>query len=449
MSIFQKKKEPTRVSTIASRALTFGGTSLSDAPYGETNKKKLPPPAPTRSSNGKFHMKDNRIARAVTSADISSTVGDLKPKKGPPPVPKVRAATTGRFAPKPPALAKGGFAPQPPARFAPQPPARLAPKPPARFASQPPPLANGRFARKKSPVKEEGPCIGNVTGFTRIVHVEYDKERGRLMKETSSSNLNAATILPKNFDRELEAVTPLDVSKVTGFKRGVHITFDPTSASYTGIPSYDEVVAMGINPGDFKAMFGFKFGGSLSSYKTVKVKGFGNIPVILVVINEWLERLDGFIEEGIFRLQPSHSDFEATKKQLEDGTLTYCKSPHIMANMLKVFFREMQPSIMDGIPEDIIMDMSKMTSSMFGRNLSALPGPVHTVLVYVFDILMRVCLKEEHNMMTIENLAVCMGPNLLRNEGANPMEAIQTSNNLRKFCQAGIQWRYDNAYMYN
>ena len=75
-----------------------------------------------------------------------------------------------------------------------------------------------------------------------------------------------------------------------------------------------------------------------------------------------------------------------------------------MANMMKVFFRELQPSLMEGIPEDVIVDMSDMDSSMFGRHLLALPTTTQTVLIFVFDILARVALEQEQNMMTFENL---------------------------------------------
>ena len=84
-----------------------------------------------------------------------------------------------------------------------------------------------------------------------------------------------------------------------------------------------------MNPDDFKGMFGYKFGCSLSSYKTVKVAGFGEIPRILVLITEWLERLDGFVEEGIFRLQPSHSQFENTKKQVIPRVLFFLNQTYL------------------------------------------------------------------------------------------------------------------------
>ena len=40
--------------------------------------------------------------------------------------------------------------------------------------------------------------------------------------------------LPGNFDHRLESAKPMDVSRVMGFTRGVHITYDRSNSMFDG-----------------------------------------------------------------------------------------------------------------------------------------------------------------------------------------------------------------------
>ena len=63
-----------------------------------------------------------------------------------------------------------------------------------------------------------------------------------------------------------------------------------------------------------------------------------------------------WLQEGIFRLAPDQDACARTKEQLNTNTFESCSDINIIANLMKVWFREIPEHLLDEVP---ISDLSE------------------------------------------------------------------------------------------
>jgi hypothetical protein len=181
-----------------------------------------------------------------------------------------------------------------------------------------------------------------------------------------------------------------------------------------------------------------------------------NDPVVLVVLAEILERLNGFETEGIFRL-PGHTaqveklrdDLSTAhehhgRKQLAVGA--WVRDPHICASVFKLWLRELADPI---IPDDIYEKCVSLCADpeQCVQLAKSLPDDNRIILNFVIHFLSRLCEEEvtKKTKMNIENLAVVFAPNILRNRSTDPMAIMRNSNSEKQFVKTLVQANLEAA----
>ena len=129
----------------------------------------------------------------------------------------------------------------------------------------------------------------------------------------------------------------------------------------------------------------------------------------------------GLDKEGIFRVPGNGKEINKLRKKIDQGedvNLEEAKT-HTLANLLKLFFRElpsplltydlfrefMDTRALQPKPEQCIATMKEVVSRIPTMNQKALK--------YVVDFFSEVSQYQESNKMNAENLAIVFGPNLL------------------------------------
>lgn len=85
--------------------------------------------------------------------------------------------------------------------------------------------------------------------------------------------------------------------------------------------------------------------------KSRPVANYGNVPTTLLFLHHLLCEARGLDEEGIFRVQPSRSECSSVKQALCEGTCREVCNPHLAANLIKVWFRELTPNLLNVFAE--------------------------------------------------------------------------------------------------
>jgi len=76
------------------------------------------------------------------------------------------------------------------------------------------------------------------------------------------------------------------------------------------------------------------------------VEGYkSRIPAVLEMMREYLFTYGGTQVTGIFRMAPDQDECRDVKQQINNGTFNGCKDVHCIANLIKVFFRELPVSL--------------------------------------------------------------------------------------------------------
>ncbi len=159
--------------------------------------------------------------------------------------------------------------------------------------------------------------------------------------------------------------------------------------------------------------------------------------------------MEGLEQTGIFRLAPEESDTNEVKRQLNAGTFKGCEDVNCIANLIKVWFRELPVKILDSITPEALMGSADMDGCL--SLFHGMPQPEQGILLWLLDLLCKVVLKEETNKMGVKNLAIVFGPNLFNNERVsvdNPMEALMMSNKAGNFIANLLTNRLETAHGY-
>ncbi|ODN04621.1 Rho GTPase-activating protein 44 [Orchesella cincta] len=132
----------------------------------------------------------------------------------------------------------------------------------------------------------------------------------------------------------------------------------------------------------------------------------------------------GLDEEGLFRIAGSTSKVKKLKSAFDagildlDGLLREFGDPHVMANALKCYLRELPVPLLTADLYDDWMNAIRITEGQ--EKLKALWTVVQKLpkynldnLAYLVKFLKELCLHQDVNKMSPANIAIVIGPNLL------------------------------------
>jgi len=157
-----------------------------------------------------------------------------------------------------------------------------------------------------------------------------------------------------------------------------------------------------------------------------------DIPVLITKAVKYL-RAKALQIEGIFRLSGSNAQIKELKRSFDAGEeidLNDVEDPHVVAGILKLFLRELQTPLFPYnfypavIEHNSVVDKEAQIKYVCAV-VSALPNPYRATVKFLFKFLADVVENSQVNRMTASNIAIVMGPNIIR----DPRESIQSAVN--------------------
>ena len=208
------------------------------------------------------------------------------------------------------------------------------------------------------------------------------------------------------------------------------IIFDPILCRYVGQP---ESWSNTINK---------QFGIDFIHLPRVDVEGYKEkIPAVLEMLKRLLIENNGLQSEGIFRLAPDKGKCAEVMDRINTGCFEDCTDVNIIANLIKVFFRELPTCLLKNVPERIIHKVAEGTSADAAVELENIPEPTRTIIVWLLDLMAAVVSNEAVNKMGVKNMAICMSPNLLAPNVENPMAAMTKAQMIASFTTKLLNFR--------
>ena len=253
-------------------------------------------------------------------------------------------------------------------------------------------------------------------------------EKLRFLKKETRKTRESITVEQPKPACMVEIGSPFQV------EHRIAVKFDDEKVRYDGLP-----LEWGIEPQR-------QFGLPLNSCPRVKVEGYdGRVPVILVKLRKALLSFDGLSVDGIFRVSPDATKCAEVKRQINSGAgleaLYREADAHIAANLIKQFYRDLNPNLLNSLSRDTIMGMVDHSSDAeFNEGLSKLEEPQRTAFLWLLDLLAEVAQHHEVNRMTAKNLAIVVAPNLFTTDSANPMEALVLSQKTAVVVTNYLSW---------
>ena len=133
--------------------------------------------------------------------------------------------------------------------------------------------------------------------------------------------------------------------------------------------------------------------------------------------------LDHLHEEGLFRVGPSLLSLRRAKTALDANVpmkelREQFRNPHIYTGVIKAYLREMRDPLLCSnlsdlwVKADGVKDKEEQKKQLT-EVIAKLPSANRDNLGFLLQFLSRLVAESEHNLMTADNIAIVMGPNLL------------------------------------
>ena len=168
-----------------------------------------------------------------------------------------------------------------------------------------------------------------------------------------------------------------------------------------------------------------QFGVDYHLLEKVPVEGYAAmIPVVLEMLKRHFIINRGIDVVGIFRLAPDKEKCQTVMDQINTGTFESCDDVNIIANLIKIFFRNLPQSLCANIPERILYKVAENDIETAHRELDSIDEPWKSVLLWLLDLMSVVVMNEAVNKMAVKNMAICVSPNLFVPNTENPMAAL-------------------------
>jgi hypothetical protein len=201
-----------------------------------------------------------------------------------------------------------------------------------------------------------------------------------------------------------DVIRNVTISKPYEVEHKLRVKFDEENIRFSGLPE------------DWVKEAHRQFGIPLQSCPRVDAPGYADrIPLVLVKLKQRFIELDGFRTEGIFRLAPDGGDCADVKSSLNAGqalvSLQTTKDPHVVANLIKQFFRELKPKILCSLKKEQVIELAAGQDDFkeAGAAVMGLPEPQRSTFLWLLDLLADVAAEAQVNKMNWGNLASTLG----------------------------------------
>lgn len=157
------------------------------------------------------------------------------------------------------------------------------------------------------------------------------------------------------------------------------------------------------------------------------------VPVVLKSMREALVDQDALSQEGIFRLAGDQNEMKRIKGDMNRTKTFDAKDADMntIANLLKVWFRELPVPILNALPTEVIFHSGDPNVCIDAYE--GLQEPQKSLLGWLLHLMADVAALKAHNKMSEQNLAIVVAPNLYDPPGSDPMEGLVMSQKAVQF----------------
>ncbi|RHY11833.1 hypothetical protein DYB25_001027 [Aphanomyces astaci] len=260
----------------------------------------------------------------------------------------------------------------------------------------------------------------DITVGLSFADLEQAQEASTIVLRILQNLVNVATSESNNVPREYSEGGEVDaLSKTTSeLKEVIHMI----QLVHTGLP----LAWVGLNK---------QFGLPMEAMPKRVVDGYDSkIPAVLQMMKEYLVLHGGLETEGIFRLAPDKEQCSRVKDAINNGSFGGCNDVHIVANLIKVWFRDLPTSLFNVIPDKIMYKTCTLkTPESVMDMLADVPEASKIVILWLLDLMAEVVKHEKATKMSSKNMAIVLSPNLFSIESDNPMVALTMSQKVAEF----------------
>ncbi|ELP85079.1 rho gtpase activating protein, putative, partial [Entamoeba invadens IP1] len=182
----------------------------------------------------------------------------------------------------------------------------------------------------------------------------------------------------------------------------------------------------------------------------VKKSGW-RFPLPLYRCIDYLERNNGAMTEGIFRISSSNDELKRVKEMFDGGMDIEYKNigdVHVASGVIKSYLRELPDSVIPKTKYNEFLGLA--TTSNIEKELKskieALPDENKNILWLLIRFLRKVTDNTELTQMTPNNLAVCFSPSLFRSPDNDATREMTDAAMLRKVIITMIE-KYNDVFM--
>ncbi|EFC47378.1 rho GTPase activating protein [Naegleria gruberi] len=176
------------------------------------------------------------------------------------------------------------------------------------------------------------------------------------------------------------------------------------------------------------------------------------VPNMCIDLFDYVEK-NGLTMEGIFRLAGEVVGMSYVKKMYDNGkkhldlqamiTNKEFKDIHVVAGLLKMFLRELPEPLLTYERYDSFLSLiHRQDESQIGYGMLELVKQLPIEHIALLDKLMvflgKVAAHSSENKMTVSNLSIVFGVNILKSMDNNPMRMAKDSQAINKTCELMI-----------
>ena len=153
-------------------------------------------------------------------------------------------------------------------------------------------------------------------------------------------------------------------------------------------------------------MFGVPYD-SLELASLIEYKS--EIPVVLTVLQSYLEYNHGFEIEGIFRKNNEKTFLNAMSKMDIGYSLNNIDgvNNHIVAQLIKAFFREYEIASPGFFTNELLDCLTNNDDNEIILQFNKINEPLKSIIVWLIDLIIYTSNFKQENKMTISNLSIC------------------------------------------
>jgi hypothetical protein len=154
------------------------------------------------------------------------------------------------------------------------------------------------------------------------------------------------------------------------------------------------------------------------------------IPKIFIILMRAIELIDdGLTSEGIFRISPNHKEVQELIECLEGDVVEFAKlTPYVSTGILKKWLRDLKEPLVPFRMYNACVALGVQRTSdpeQYDYLASQLPPPNRIMLRALIGLARKIEANKQVTKMSFNNLAIVLGPSVLRTSDPDPSLIFQ------------------------